>query len=53
LKGRGFKPRRTSLSKTYGTARKPFPFKTPRLGGGFPQPLSHAVASGINLRLSR
>jgi hypothetical protein len=32
LKGRGFKPRLTSFSKTYGTAEKPCPFKTPTLG---------------------
>jgi hypothetical protein len=29
LKGRGFKPRRTRFPKTYGTAGKPCPFKTP------------------------
>jgi hypothetical protein len=31
LKTRGFKPRRASFSKTYGTAGKPCPFKTPTL----------------------
>jgi hypothetical protein len=30
LKGRGFKLRLTSFSKTYGTAEKPCPFKTRR-----------------------
>jgi len=28
LKGRGFKPRRTTSPKAYGTAGKPCPFKT-------------------------
>jgi hypothetical protein len=45
LKGSGFKPRLTSFSKTYGTAEKPCPFKTPT-PGIFPQAVKRCATQG-------
>jgi hypothetical protein len=45
LKGSGFMPRLTSFSKTYGTAEKPCPFKTPT-PGIFPQAVKRCATQG-------